>query len=69
MELDEWLVAALQAGTVKKCPFCGILSELISGCNYVTCVCKQGNEQKSEWCWLCNQPKYSVCNDPTHNSH
>ena len=54
---------------LKQCPYCSQWSELVSGCNYVTCVCRGGQKQMGEWCWLCARPKYEVCNDPSHNSH
>jgi len=66
---DKLVQQKLADGTYKRCPFCGQLSELISGCNYVTCVCKKGKGQKSPWCWLCGKKKYIECNDKSHNSH
>lgn len=66
---DEFIVEQLKSGVMKRCPFCGIPSELGSGCNYVTCFCKLGRDQKSEWCFLCGRPKWSECNDQSHNSH
>lgn len=54
---------------LKPCPYCGQWSELVSGCNYVTCVCKGGEKKMGEWCFLCGLPKYEACNDRTHNSH
>lgn len=69
---EDWIIQGIQQNTLKRCPFCGILSELISGCNYVTCICKQGLNGKSEWCWLCGKPKYLAvegCNEASHNSH
>lgn len=75
-ELDEYIASALAAGTMKRCPFCSIPSELANGCNYVCCYCKQGLEQKSQWCFACNLAKYQpiqldgpCCNDKSHNSH
>ena len=73
--IDEFVKQKLYDGSYKRCPFCGQLSELISGCNYVTCVCKQGKGNISAWCWKCSLPKYEVwkkllaCNDKSHNSH
>lgn len=69
--MDEYITAGLANQTIKLCPFCGVPSELASGCNYVTCFCKQGMNGKSEWCWVCVLPKYTAdgCNDKTHNSH
>lgn len=74
---DAYITTGLQNGTIKKCPFCDALTELASGCNYVTCYCKRGKDQKSEFCFLCGLPKYvpilnsggACCNDKTHNSH
>ena len=65
-------------GMIKLCPFCGGRNNLISGCNYVTCLCKGGFNGKAEFCWKCNKAKYKpdpkninggCCNDKTHNSH
>jgi hypothetical protein len=53
----------------KRCPYCGVWSWKEDGCNYVTCICKGGSRGQGEWCWLCAQPKYDVCNAPEHNSH
>lgn len=70
-----YIETGLQQQSIKTCPFCGAYSELIGGCNYVTCWCKQGFNGKSEWCWLCGRPKYQpwngavACTDPAHNSH
>ena len=66
---DPLIEAELQTGLLKRCPFCGIPSGLQTGCNYVTCFCKLGKEQKSEWCFLCGRPKWTECNDKSHNSH
>jgi len=61
--LDNFIVEGLLNGTIKRCPGCGILTEKISGCNYLKCICG------IEWCWLCNSIKYQVCNNLEHNSH
>ncbi len=73
---DEYIRNGLASKTIKRCPFCSVPSELASGCNYVTCFCKMGFNLKSEWCWLCELPKYKpfkdgghCCNNKTHNSH
>jgi hypothetical protein len=55
---DEFILEQLSSGKMKRCPFCGIPSELASGCNYVTCFCKKGFNGKSEYCWVCLLPKY-----------
>lgn len=78
--MDSFIDSEIISGRMKKCPFCGIPSELMSGCNYVTCFCKKGYNGKSEYCWLCMLPKYKpdplksetdhmCCNDKSHNSH
>jgi hypothetical protein len=44
--------AALRAALdrpVKKCPKCGVLTQLIDGCNHLTCPCK------AHWCWACGK--------------
>lgn len=77
-ETDEYISNGLRDGTIKLCPFCKAPTELISGCNYLCCICKSGFNDKSEWCWQCCKPKYQpdpknadggVCIDVTHNSH
>lgn len=57
----------IASGTIKLCPWCGRLSELMSGCNFVTCVCG------GAWCFACGEKKgpAPLCpyGHPTHNSH
>jgi len=77
MQKEDYISTGISDGIIKLCPFCGIPSELINGCNYVTCICKRGLNEKSEWCWLCGLPKYQpnpqnnlgCCNEREHNSH
>jgi hypothetical protein len=51
---------------LKHCPSCGILCNLISGCNWTQCVgCKTG------FCWCCGKhpiphAKYPICDFTTH---
>ena len=61
----------LELGKLKKCPFCQIPTEKISGCNYLECPCKGGHNNKGEWCFVCKKGKYleKGCNDKSHNSH
>jgi hypothetical protein len=73
---DEYIKSGLLAGTIVLCPFCSIPTELASGCNFVSCICKRGIAQKSEFCFQCKLPKYQpidpggpCCNDASHNSH
>jgi hypothetical protein len=44
---DEYIKSGLLAGTIVLCPFCSIPTELASGCNFVSCICKRGIAQKS----------------------
>lgn len=55
----------IHEGRVKRCfnASCVYLVEKDGGCNYVKCKCG------CEMCWICNQIKYSGCNDKSHNSH
>ena len=77
-KMEDYINDGIKNETIKLCPFCGIPSELASGCNYVTCFCKRGFNEKSEWCWVCKLPKFQpdpvadsngACNDQSHNSH
>jgi len=75
MSSDTYIINGIKKGTIKLCPFCGVASELASGCNYVTCFCKGGFNKKSEWCWVYVLAKYYsesrdlACNDKYHNSY
>lgn len=45
-------VATLRAAfdrPVKQCPKCTVLTQLIDGCNHVTCLCN------AHWCWTCGK--------------
>lgn len=70
-ESEDFISKQIETGVYKLCPFCGIPTDKIDGCNYVTCFCKKGKNNKSEWCFKCSKPKYidGGCNDKTHNSH
>ncbi len=70
MQEEDYIEIGLKNKTIKLCPFCKSYGELASGCNYIKCpVCKK------EWCWICNNPKYTASNgniarnNKTHNSH
>lgn len=61
---DLLIEKLLYEGIIKACPGCTILTEKMSGCNFIACtLCKK------EWCWICQKIKYRECNDKTHNSH
>ncbi|OQS00092.1 ariadne-like ring finger protein [Thraustotheca clavata] len=36
-------------GKTHECPGCGVLTEKVSGCNHITCVCGQ------HWCFACGE--------------
>ncbi len=68
---EKYIQKQLKDKVYKLCPFCGIVTEKISGCNYLQCPCKGGFKKKGEWCWICEKGKYlkDGCNDKSHNSH
>lgn len=72
LEIDNYINAGLENGSIRLCPFCKVPGELASGCNYIKCPMP---DCQKEWCWLCGNPKYNssiglpACNDPKHNSH
>lgn len=61
---EEILEIGLANGTIKRCPYCGIGSELISGCNFVTCVCSA----QSHWCFKCGKRKGASADECPYGS-
>ncbi len=50
---DDYIAVGIADKTIKMCPYCGVYSELISGCNFVTCACSP----QSCWCFKCGKRK------------
>ena len=67
--LDPLVSSGLANGTIKRCPWCRGLCELMSGCNFVTCACGPDHH----WCFMCGLKKGPAPNcpygHPSHNSH
>jgi hypothetical protein len=48
---NELIRVEINSGRIKRCPKCGWPSELMSGCNFVTCQCTL------PWCFCCGKAK------------
>jgi len=76
-EISDLLIESkLDSKEWQRCVTCGILTEKISGCNYIKCEARINNSIicNSEWCWLChklkgNEENKCIWNHPEHNSH